>query len=111
MLRSNDRSGALGARVHLTGLPISHTSLHIPADSAAWPQHSPLLCDAPSWPRHGMRPPVRLASHQTMSVTVVSRPLDVCSDDRERVLGKIKDYVVDWLDQLAGGDLPRFEVQ
>eukprot|EP00752_Nemacystus_decipiens_P009762 g8718.t1 len=46
-----------------------------------------------------------------MSATVLSRPLDVHSGDRERVLAKIKDLVVDWLDQLAGGDLPCFEMQ
>lgn len=42
---------------------------------------------------------------------MLSRPLDVHTGDRERVLAKIQDLVVDWLDQLAGGDLPRFEVQ
>lgn len=46
-----------------------------------------------------------------MSVTVLSRPVDVRSDDRERVLGKIRAFVADWLDQLASGDLPIFEVQ
>lgn len=46
-----------------------------------------------------------------MSVMVLSRPLDVRSDDRERVLAKIQAFVVDWLDQLAGGDLPSFEEQ
>lgn len=46
-----------------------------------------------------------------MSLTVLSRPLDVRSDDGERVLAKMKNFVVDWLDQLAGGDLPCFEVQ
>lgn len=50
-------------------------------------------------------------TQQAMPVTVLSRPLDVHTGDRERVLAKIKDLVVDWLDQLAGGDLPRFEVQ
>lgn len=44
-----------------------------------------------------------------MSVAVVSHPLDVHSDDRERVLSKIQGIVVDLLDQLAGGDLPRFD--
>lgn len=46
-----------------------------------------------------------------MSVTVLSRPLDVHASDRKRVLAKIQNLVVDWLDQLAGGDLPCFEVQ
>lgn len=46
-----------------------------------------------------------------MSTTVLSRPLDVRSDDRTRVLAKIQRFVVDWLDQLAGGELPRFEGQ
>ena len=42
---------------------------------------------------------------------VLSSPLDVRADDRGRVLAKIKSFVVDWLDQLAGGKLPCFEVQ
>jgi len=46
-----------------------------------------------------------------MPATVLSRPLDVSSNDRSRVLAKIKDFIVDWLDQLTGGDLPRFEAQ
>lgn len=46
-----------------------------------------------------------------MLLTVLSRPLDVRSDDCERVLAKIQNFVVGWLDQLAGGDLPCFEVQ
>lgn len=44
-----------------------------------------------------------------MPVTVLSSPLDVRLHDRERVLDKIQAIVVDWLDQLAGGDLPVFE--
>lgn len=46
-----------------------------------------------------------------MLQTVLSRPLDVRSDDYERVLAKMQNLVVDWLDQLAGGDLPCFEDQ
>lgn len=42
-------------------------------------------------------------------VTVLSPPLDVRLHDRERVLGKIQAIVVDWLDQLAQGDIPFFE--
>lgn len=59
------------------------------------------------------RPPLynRSSCRSNMSVVVLSRPLDVRSDDRERVLAKIQAFVVDWLDQLAGGDLPSFEEQ
>lgn len=46
-----------------------------------------------------------------MSVTVLSSPLDVRAGDRERVLGKIKAFIVDWLDQLVGGDLPCFSTE
>lgn len=44
------------------------------------------------------------------TTAVVSYPLDVRADDRDRVLTKIRAFVVDWLDQLAGGDLPCFEL-
>lgn len=53
--------------------------------------------------------PVYLSARKAMPVTVLSSPLDVRLHDRERVLGKIRTIVVDWLDQLAGGDLPVFE--
>lgn len=53
-------------------------------------------------------PPVP-SIRRAMPVVVLSPPLDVRSHDRERVLGKIQAIVVDWLDQLAGGDLPIFE--
>lgn len=42
---------------------------------------------------------------------ILSFPIDVHLDDRERVLGKIKAIMLDWLDQLAGGELPSFDVQ
>lgn len=53
----------------------------------------------------------RIATVCSMSVTVLSSPVDVRSDDRERVLSKVKALVADWLHQLIGGDLPTFEVQ
>lgn len=46
-----------------------------------------------------------------MTVTVLSPPINVRSDDRERVIAKIQTFVIDWLDQLAGGDLPCFDLQ
>lgn len=53
---------------------------------------------------------ITLTLKDKMLVTAISHPPDVRSDDRERVLGKIQALVVDWLDQLACGDIPVLEV-